>query len=187
MIIYICWKYRCCIKCGWFIANIMIMNMMIILWYWLNQYDDELTMIIDTMVQEKFLYLSLCYSHKYEMSGMLARKTCIYKILSFYILLVGQFFPKIRNLLYLSFSGQTYVQKWLLDFGHFDGSLRPFLTLMAVFTHQTGVRIVGILPKVAHGGEKTHIQRNPLCHKNSPMCHESVWGTLAITSFGHHF
>ena len=154
MIIYICWKYRCCIKCGWFIANIMIMNMMIILWYWLNQYDDELTMIIDTMVQEKFLYLSLCYSHKYEMSGMLARKTCIYKILSFYILLVGQFFPKIRNLLYLSFSGQTYVQKWLLDYGHFDGSLRPFLTLMAVFTHQTGVRIVGILPKVAHGGGK---------------------------------
>ena len=164
-------------KCGWFITNTMIMNMLILLWYRLNQYDDELMMmIIDTMMQEKCLYLSLCYSHKYEMSGMLARKTCIYKILSFYILLDGQFFPKIRNLLYLSFSGQTYVQKWLLDYGHFDGPLGPFFTLMAVFTHQTGVRIVGILPKVAHGGEKRLIYKKIRCAIKIDRCAMKVCG-----------
>ena len=30
--------------------------------------------------------------------------------------------------------GQTYVQKWFLDYGHSYGRFWPFLTLMAIFT-----------------------------------------------------
>ena len=51
-------------------------------------------------------------------------------------------------------SGHTFVQKLLLDYGHFYGQILPFFTLMAIFTHQTVGRIVRIRPTVAHGGEE---------------------------------
>ena len=69
------------------------------------------------------------------------------------------------------FSGQTYVQKWFLDYAHFYGQSWPFLTLMAIFTHQTVGRIVRIRPIVAHRGEEDSHKKNPFVPLNFSMCH----------------
>ena len=69
------------------------------------------------------------------------------------------------------FSGQTYVQKWYLDYGHFYGQIWPFLTLMAIFTHQTVGRIVRIRPIVAHMGEEDSHKKDPFVPLNWPMWH----------------
>ena len=85
-------------------------------------------------------------------------------------------------------SGQTFVQKWLLDYGHFYGQILPFFTLMAIFTHQTVGRIVRIRPIVAHRGqEDSHTKKSVGATKltNAVL---KVWdASLAITMFGHHF
>ena len=68
-------------------------------------------------------------------------------------------------------SGQTFVQKRLLDCGHFHGRIWPFFTLMAIFTHQTGVRIVSFQPIVAHWGEEDSHKKNLFVPLNFSMCH----------------
>ena len=82
------------------------------------------------------------------------------------------------------FSGQTYVQKWFLDYGHFHGRIWPLLTLMAIFTHKTAGIITIIWPKVAHGGEEEshekiycHIQTTDVVLKSVGriLGHNLVW------------
>ena len=68
-------------------------------------------------------------------------------------------------------SGQTFVQKWLLDYGHFHGQIWPFFTLMAIFTHQTVGRIVRIRPRAAHRGEEDSHKKNQFVPLNFSMCH----------------
>ena len=68
-------------------------------------------------------------------------------------------------------SGHTFVQKWLLDYGHVYGQIWPFFTLMAIFTHQTVGRIVRIRPRVAHGGEENSHKKNPFVPLKRPMWH----------------
>ena len=94
----------------------------------------------------------------------------------------------LTNILGTIFSGQTYVQKLLLDCGHFYGRIWPFLTLMTIFTHQTVGRIVRIWPIVAHGGEEdSHIKKSSGATKLFDAVLK-VWdASLAITMFGHHF
>ena len=85
-------------------------------------------------------------------------------------------------------SGQTFVQKWLLDYGHFYGQIWPFFTLMAIFTHQTAGRIVRIQPIVAHGGEEDSHQKKSIGATKLFDAVLKVWdASLAITMFGHHF
>ena len=71
----------------------------------------------------------------------------------------------------IDWSRQTFVQKWLLDYGHFYGQIWPFLNLMAIFIHQTMGRIVRIRPIVAHGGEEDSHKKNPFVPLNFSMCH----------------
>ena len=67
------------------------------------------------------------------------------------------------------FSGQTYVQKWFLDYGHFYGRIWPFLTLMAIFNHQMAGILAIIWPKVAHGGEEDSCEKFPFASLKWPM------------------
>ena len=85
------------------------------------------------------------------------------------------------------FSGQTYVQKWFLDYGRFYGQIWPFLTLMAIFTHQTGGILAIIWLKVAHIGEEdSHQKKSSVAWKMTDVVWK-VWDTyLATTIFGHH-
>ena len=86
------------------------------------------------------------------------------------------------------FSGQTYVQKWFLDYGHFYGRIWPFLTLMAIFTHQTAGIIAIIWPTVAHGGEGDSHQKESIGAMKTTDAAWKVWdASLAITISGHHF
>ena len=85
-------------------------------------------------------------------------------------------------------SGQTYVQKWLLDCGHFYGRFWPFYTLMAIFTNQTGVRFVSFRPIVAHGGqEDSHTTKSVRAIKMTDVALKVCDASLAITMFGHNF
>ena len=94
----------------------------------------------------------------------------------------------LTNILGTIFSGQTYVQKWLLDYGHFYGQIWPFFTLMAIFTHQTVGRIVRIRPIVAHGGEDDSLQKRSVGATKLFDAVLKVWdASLAITMFGHNF
>ena len=68
-------------------------------------------------------------------------------------------------------SGHTFVQKWLLDYGHVYGQIWPFFTLMAIFTHQTVGRIVRIRPRAAHRGEEDSHKKNQFVPLNFSMCH----------------
>ena len=85
-------------------------------------------------------------------------------------------------------SGQTYVQKWLLDCGHFYGRIWPFYTLMAIFTNQRGVRFVSFRPIVAHGGqEDSHTKKSVRAIKTTDVALKVCDASLAITMFGHQF
>ena len=97
----------------------------------------------------------------------------------------------ISNLMYILgtiFSGQTFVKKWLLDYGHFYGQIWPFYTLMAIFTNQTGVIFVSFWPTVAHGGEGDSHQKESIGAMKTTDAAWKVWdASLAITMFGHNF
>ena len=94
----------------------------------------------------------------------------------------------LMNILGTIFSGQTFVEKLVLDYGHFYGRIWPFLTLMAIFTHQTVGRIVRIWPIVAHGGEKDSHQKKSIGATKLFDAVLKVWdASLAITIFGHNF
>ena len=75
----------------------------------------------------------------------------------------------LTNILGTVFSGQTYVQTWLLNYGHIYGWIWPFLTLMAIFTHQTAGIIAIIWPIVAHGGGEDSHKKFPFALLKWPM------------------
>ena len=75
----------------------------------------------------------------------------------------------LTNILGTIFPGQTYVQKWFLDYGQFCGQIWPFLTLMAIFTHQMAGILAIIWPTVAHGGEQDSCEKFPFALLKWPM------------------
>ena len=88
----------------------------------------------------------------------------------------------LTNILGTIFPGQTYVQKCFLDCGHFHGWNWSFLTLMAIFTHQTGVRIVSIRPRAAHRGEEgSHQKKSIGAIKTTDAALKVCDASLAIT------
>ena len=94
--------------------------------------------------QKSIITMHCCYQGAFQEVNILTNRAHLFNVKFIltessyeknYFLKTVKVISNLMNVLGTSFPGQTYVQKWLFNYGHFYGQNWPFLTLMAIFYH----------------------------------------------------